>query len=146
MATHTPAPFMRHITTNHPESSESDQFTTTEGHTPVGYDAASGPVQWQSMLAGTWFGLAYSADSRPALNDSSDVAQHEARHDSGSLGLTYDGGSVCRVVEWAPRSTAGQDQGIEEQRFMHRTASLDYGIVIFGEGGCFLWAFLVLDY
>ena len=62
--------------------------------------------------------------------------EHEARHDAGDLGLTYANGNVCRMVEWAPRSEPVEGQE-EEPHFMHRTESLDYGIVLKGEGMSF---------
>ncbi len=62
------------------------------------------------------FTLIWTADGMPVDND--DTADGRDR----KVGLTLPGGSVIRVVDMLPGTTAP----------MHRTSSLDYGIVISG--------------
>lgn len=57
------------------------------------------------------------------LNDNADVAAHEKKMSSGPFGLVTKGGTVLRHVDLAP--------GYE--CMMHRTQSVDYGIVLEGE-------------
>ncbi len=62
------------------------------------------------------FTLLWTADGMPVDND--DTADGRNRQ----VGLTLPGGSVIRIVDMLPGTTAP----------MHRTSSLDYGIVISG--------------
>ncbi|KAK4236200.1 hypothetical protein C8A03DRAFT_17141 [Achaetomium macrosporum] len=59
----------------------------------------------------------------PDLNDDADIAAHEQLMASGKLGLVNPRGTVLRCVDFAPGYSCA----------MHRTQSLDYGIVIEGE-------------
>ncbi|KAK5149338.1 hypothetical protein BJ546DRAFT_158679 [Cryomyces antarcticus] len=86
----------------------------------------------QSARPGKWtafdgdkmeFDVVYTTSQFPAdLNDDKDIQAHDALMGSKKLGLVNPGGSVCRVVDFAP----GYDC------MMHRTRSLDYGIVLEG--------------
>lgn len=68
------------------------------------------------------FSVVYTtSQSPPDLNDEKDIAQHKKTLD-GTLGLVNPNGSVLRCVDFAP--------GFECD--MHRTQSLDYGIVMEG--------------
>jgi quercetin dioxygenase-like cupin family protein len=58
----------------------------------------------------------------PSLNSDADITAHEEVIKSGTLGLVNPNGSVCRIVDFAP--------GYE--CMMHRTQSLDYGVVLEG--------------
>lgn len=58
----------------------------------------------------------------PSLNDEADIRAHERLMASGKLGLVQEGGTVCRFVDFQPSNTPA----------MHRTRSLDYGIVLEG--------------
>jgi quercetin dioxygenase-like cupin family protein len=91
----------------------------------TGHDAAGGAVVTsdQSLAAqpagddGAWFTRLWTTTSWPADNlDASDGAR------LGS-GLTAANGSVLRIVDMAPGHRSP----------MHRTQSLDYGIVLQGE-------------
>ena len=63
------------------------------------------------------FALLWTTDRSPADNDDTkDAAQ---RH----VGLTSPGGTVLRIVDFAPGTRSP----------MHRTCSVDYGIVLEGE-------------
>ncbi|KAK3394958.1 hypothetical protein B0H63DRAFT_462446 [Podospora didyma] len=71
------------------------------------------------------FSVAYTTSEFPAdLNGDADVAQHKrlAAPDS-NLGLVNPRGTVLRCVDFAPGYACG----------MHRTQSLDYGIVLEGD-------------
>ncbi|KAL4981032.1 hypothetical protein BDW66DRAFT_2333 [Aspergillus desertorum] len=86
---------------------------------------SSGPAEWSSFEHNTMaFTVAYTTSSFPAdLNNDADLKEHERIANSRELGLVNPGGTVCRVVDFAPKSSP----------LMHRTQSLDYGIVIEGE-------------
>ncbi|KAL1840941.1 hypothetical protein VTJ49DRAFT_7600 [Mycothermus thermophilus] len=70
------------------------------------------------------FAVPFTTSTFPAdLNDGTDLATHDALVTSGRLGLVNPGGTVCRVVDFAPGYASA----------MHRTKSLDYGVVLEGE-------------
>lgn len=69
------------------------------------------------------FFLAYSNDASPSLNDSADLAKYRNILKGTQPPLTIPGGTVLRVCNFAPGSTTA----------MHRTTSLDFGIVLEGE-------------
>lgn len=83
------------------------------------------PASWISLRERTvGFGVAYTTSEFPAdLNNDADIVANEKVMASQSLGLVSPGGTVCRVVDFAPASPG----------VMHRTQSLDYGIVLEGE-------------
>lgn len=58
----------------------------------------------------------------PDLNKDVDIEESNKILASPDLGLVHPGGIVCRIVDFAP----GNDL------FMHRTQSLDYGVVLEG--------------
>ncbi len=57
------------------------------------------------------------------MNGNADIAAHEKVIQSKTLGLVNPNGTVARIVDFGP--------GTKE--LMHRTKSLDYGIVLEGE-------------
>ncbi|KAL4800298.1 hypothetical protein BDV19DRAFT_353818 [Aspergillus venezuelensis] len=83
------------------------------------------PAQWSSFEnASMAFTVAYTTSSFPPdLNSDTDLSTHENLLSKGKLGLVNPGGTVCRIVDFAPRG----------RPVMHRTQSLDYGIVLEGE-------------
>ncbi|KAK4159991.1 hypothetical protein QBC43DRAFT_120984 [Cladorrhinum sp. PSN259] len=96
------------------------------GHNPSGQAIVHkhNPFIWQPYdndnLA---FSVAYTTNQFPAdLNNDVDVAAHDTLLSSGNLGLVNPKGTVLRCVDFAPGYACG----------MHRTQSLDYGIVIEG--------------
>lgn len=106
-------PIQRHLTAIDPETGKS-VFTTTSLGTEIQYEKIpSGDGAWA---------LNYATQGFPVdLNDGADIKVYEGYH--GNLpGLTIDGGSVFRVVDFAP-GTKGA---------MHVTESIDYGIVLEG--------------
>lgn len=69
------------------------------------------------------FSVVYTTSQFPAdLNADADIHAHEALAAKGT-GLVNPGGTVIRCVDFAPGYRCG----------MHRTQSLDYGIVLEGE-------------
>jgi uncharacterized cupin superfamily protein len=66
--------------------------------------------------------VAYTTSFPPDLNGDADVAAHEKKMSGGGMGLVSAGGTVLRYVDFGP--------GYE--CMMHRTQSVDYGIVLEG--------------
>jgi alkyl sulfatase BDS1-like metallo-beta-lactamase superfamily hydrolase len=67
--------------------------------------------------------VVYSTSSMPPnLNGDIDIKLHQETVSSGKLGIVKPNGTVCRFVDFAPGNTA----------MMHRTQSLDYGVVLEG--------------
>ncbi|TDZ27788.1 hypothetical protein C8035_v008724 [Colletotrichum spinosum] len=82
------------------------------------------PAQWTAyeddLMA---FHVPYTTSEFPAsLNDDADIRRHDSTAASGKLGLVNKNGTVCRVVDFSPRYECT----------MHRTQSLDYGVVLEG--------------
>ncbi len=68
--------------------------------------------------------LCYTTAEFPAdLNNDVDVKLHEEFENSGNLAIVKANGTVCRIVDMGPGN----------QPVMHRTQSLDYGVVLEGE-------------
>ena len=98
----------------------------------TGHDISTGKAIIHSTRPGTWksydsnlmgFNVVYTTSSFPAsLNNDSDIISHDTLLSSGKLGLVNPGGTVCRMVDFAP----GFDC------MMHRTQSLDFGVVLEG--------------
>lgn len=69
------------------------------------------------------FNVVYTTSTFPAsLNADADIKRHDELMYRNTLGLVNKGGTVCRIVDFAP----GFDC------MMHRTQSLDYGVVLEG--------------
>lgn len=85
---------------------------------------SSNPVEWapfdENKLA---MRVAYTTTFPADLNSDADIKDHEQKQASGKLGLVSSGGTVLRYVDFAPDYTC----------MMHRTQSVDYGIVVEGE-------------
>jgi quercetin dioxygenase-like cupin family protein len=105
----------------------SDPTIYLTGHNP------DGKAIVHSSTKGTWswpFGddaglnVVYTTSKFPvSLNNDDDIKAHKSAIESGKLGLVNAGGTVLRYVDFAP----------VHERVMHRTQSLDYGIVMEGE-------------
>ena len=77
----------------------------------------------QSMHDGADFSLSYTSSHFPAqLNKDADIAEYNEFLTSPP-GITISTGNVCRIVDMQPNATSP----------MHRTVSLDYGVVLEGE-------------
>ncbi|KAF9768970.1 hypothetical protein IL306_013671 [Fusarium sp. DS 682] len=69
------------------------------------------------------FGLAYTTDQFPVqMNGDKDITSYK-RHLEQAPGLVINSGTVLRYVDMPPNCTSP----------MHRTVSLDYGVVLQGE-------------
>ena len=98
----------------------------------TGHDESTGKAIVQSKRPGEWssyddklmgFNVVYTTSQfPPSLNDNVDITKHDNLTASNKLGLVNPGGTVCRIVDFAP----GFDC------MMHRTQSLDYGVVLEG--------------
>jgi quercetin dioxygenase-like cupin family protein len=68
--------------------------------------------------------VVYTTSKFPAnLANDEDLRLHGEVRKNGQVGLVNPGGTVCRMVDFAPNNNA----------MMHRTQSLDYGVVLEGE-------------
>lgn len=77
----------------------------------------------QPIADGADFSLAYTTSAFPArLNNDSDIAEYNT-YLTSPPGITISTGTVCRIVDMQPGSLSP----------MHRTVSLDYGVVLEGE-------------
>lgn len=101
-------------------------------HFITGHDSSTGKAVVQSTRPGSWvpilkganaFNVVYTTSEFPAsLDDDKDLKAHDELVSTKNLGLVNPNGTVCRIVDFAP--------GIEP--LMHRTQSLDYGVVLEG--------------
>lgn len=99
----------------------------------TGHDKTSGattiqlrePAKWNAYdKDGMVWHVPFTTSEFPAnLNDDADIIKHREKISSKKLGIVNPGGTVLRFVDFAP--------GFESM--MHRTRSLDYGIVIEGQ-------------
>jgi hypothetical protein len=83
-------------------------------------------ADWQAVRDTNYFNVSFTTSSMPVSMDNDvDIRQHEQVMASRgrNLGLVRPNGTVCRTVDFAPNGEA----------LMHRTKSLDYGIVIEGQ-------------
>ncbi|KAI6807334.1 hypothetical protein KC332_g13567 [Hortaea werneckii] len=83
------------------------------------------PVEWQQYDEGKLgMSVAFTTQFPADLNSNADITSHDAKMAAagGKLGLVSGGGTVLRYVDFAP--------GYE--CMMHRTQSVDYGIVLEG--------------
>ncbi|KAH6640367.1 hypothetical protein F5144DRAFT_560093 [Chaetomium tenue] len=101
------------------------RFITT--HNPSGQAIvhSHGPFTWSPYDdRNLGFAVPYTTSTFPPdLNGDADIAAHEKTIASGTLGLVNPRGTVLRCVDFAPGYACA----------MHRTQSLDYGIVMEGE-------------
>ena len=98
----------------------------------TGHDPSTGvttiqeerPAKWHPIdNGGMTFYVPFTTSEFPvSMNRDVDIIKHDQKIDSGKLGIVNPGGTVLRFVDFAP--------GFESM--MHRTRSLDYGIVVEG--------------
>ncbi|KIW19743.1 hypothetical protein PV08_00317 [Exophiala spinifera] len=104
-----------------------DTTTYITGHNSKDYTAIYAsvrPAAWQAIKDTNHFNVSFTTSEMPVrMDDDADIAKHDEVMSSGSLGLVRPNGTVCRTVDFAPAGEA----------LMHRTKSLDYGIVVEGE-------------
>lgn len=86
-------------------------------------------LDWQPVGKTATFGLAYTTSTQPvqyynkATNDTTADITAYSRYLENKPGITIPGGTVLRIVDIGPGLTSP----------MHRTVSLDYGVVLEGE-------------
>ena len=98
----------------------------------TGHDPSTGATTIQERRPAAWrpidhggmgFVEAYTTSEFPAsLNKDTDIVKHDEKMRAGKMGIVSPRGTVLRYVDFAP--------GFESM--MHRTRSLDYGIVLEG--------------
>jgi quercetin dioxygenase-like cupin family protein len=80
-------------------------------------------LEWQGIGDIAKFALGYTTKSFPVqLSEEVDIESYEGFLQN-KPGITIPGGTVLRIVDMAPSATSP----------MHRTVSLDYGVVLEGE-------------
>jgi quercetin dioxygenase-like cupin family protein len=80
-------------------------------------------LAWQKIDENALFSLAYTTNKFPVrLQDDDDLAVYN-QYLENKPGITIPGGTVLRIVDMKPGATSQ----------MHRTVSLDYGVVLEGE-------------
>ncbi|KAI0509752.1 hypothetical protein F5B22DRAFT_314668 [Xylaria bambusicola] len=93
---------------------------------------ADGKAIIESARSATWkafengvmgFNQIYTNEFPADLNDNADIRFHDDKIASGNLGLAVKSGTVCRMVDFSPEYVC----------MLHRTQSLDFGIVVEGE-------------
>ena len=86
---------------------------------------SSRPGEWAHLFNDTMaFDALYTtSEAIPNLNDNADIKKHEEVVSKGNLGLVNPGGSVARIVDFGPAT----------EPVIHRTQSLDYGVILEGE-------------
>ncbi|KAL8675657.1 MAG: hypothetical protein Q9224_007431 [Gallowayella concinna] len=95
---------------------------------------SSTPGAWTTFTPSLAFNVVYTTSvPKPSLNHDIDISTHESVTASGKLGLVNPTGSVCRMVDFGPSTSDEHSKPV-----MHRTQSLDYGIVLEGEIECIL--------
>jgi quercetin dioxygenase-like cupin family protein len=99
-------------------------LTTHEANGVTGFHREiAESLEWQQLANGARFSLGYATNETPVdLNDDKDLGVYKSYLDDPP-GITIPGGSVLRVVDMPPGSVSP----------MHRTVSLDYGVVLEGE-------------
>ncbi|KAI5821284.1 hypothetical protein BZA77DRAFT_273004 [Pyronema omphalodes] len=80
-------------------------------------------VPTHEVVPGLNFTLNYTTSGFPASISNDEDIPSQPSQPSQSSSLAIPNGTVCRIVEFAPGS----------EPIMHRTVSLDYGIVLEGE-------------
>ncbi|KAG4433999.1 hypothetical protein IFR05_010514 [Cadophora sp. M221] len=101
-----------HITTNSPTTRQAQLHSSTQN-------------AWSFFSGETvGFNVVYTTSKFPVcLNADEDILAHQRLMQAGTLGLVQPRGTVCRIVDFGPLHTP----------LMHRTQSLDYGVVLEGE-------------
>lgn len=97
------------------------------GHTADGRSLvlSDGPIPHSRSLPGARFDEIWAVDSAPATLGLSPA--DEPTSDSPRIARGSGSGNVIRVIEFAPASAGGRRSS------MHRTRTVDYGIVLEGE-------------
>lgn len=103
-------PGVTHYLTGHDSTGKAIVQSTREG-------------SWTALLGSVAFNVVHTTSEFPAsLNDDKDITTHDELMSSKKLGLVNANGTVCRMVDFGPGT----------EPLMHRTQSLDYGVVLEG--------------
>ncbi len=83
------------------------------------------PAVWTPVVNSTMaFNVVYTTSTFPPnMNGNADITAHDKIIQSNQLGLVNPNGTVARIVDFGPGT----------EPLMHRTQSLDYGIILEGE-------------
>ncbi|KAL8993006.1 MAG: hypothetical protein Q9169_006664 [Polycauliona sp. 2 TL-2023] len=127
------------MSTTKAESGESNQqspLPAVQRHI-TGHNS-DGKAIFHSSKPGEWanydFNVVYNTSvPKPSMTDNVDITTHESVMESGKLGLVNPNGSVARIVDFGPSTEDAHSKPV-----MHRTQSLDYGVVLEGELECIL--------
>ena len=97
------------------------------GHRPDGRSVvvSDGPVPHVRRLPGARFDEVWATGASPEQLGL--VPAEEPTSDAATIGPTAPGGSALRIIEFAPAGAGGRRSP------MHRTRTIDYGIVLAGE-------------
>ncbi|OJJ57120.1 hypothetical protein ASPSYDRAFT_33253 [Aspergillus sydowii CBS 593.65] len=96
---------------------------TPSGQTTFDNSTIPAPLPWQQLSNGARFSLAYATNTTPVpLTSNTDLTTY-GNYLANLPGITIPGGTVLRIVDMNPGATSP----------MHRTISLDYGVVLEGE-------------
>ena len=102
------------------------RIITTTGEDGKATFHSTQPDPWALPNPQVAFNLLYTTSSDPVnLNDGADLKAHEAQAATGTFGHHIPHGSIARLVDTAP--------GNKMPPFMHRTKSLDYGVLVAGQ-------------
>jgi quercetin dioxygenase-like cupin family protein len=106
--------------------------THTTGGKSIFYTGIPPEVPCQPIQHDVDFYLTYTTSEFPTeLGAENDIAKYRAFLQGSKPGLVNKGGSVVRICDFAPHGDAVAAP-------MHRTISIDYGIVTAGEIECWL--------
>ncbi|KAK5699465.1 hypothetical protein LTR97_005593 [Elasticomyces elasticus] len=115
------------VPTQDPNSPFPDPTVLLTGHDSNGKAIVqSSTIEETQIYAGmrTSHNLLYTtSEFPPDLNNDKDIKMHDDIKSSGKLNIVNAGGTLMRYVNFAPQNTT----------VMHRTQSLDYGVVMEGE-------------
>ena len=104
-----------------------NRFITTTNDKGLATFQSSESTPWAALGPEVAFNLLYTTSGTPvSFVDDADLIKHEEVAASGDLGFSIPNGSILRYVDTAPSTSTTSP-------FLHRTKSLDYGIVISGE-------------
>ncbi|KAI1493452.1 hypothetical protein F5X96DRAFT_212356 [Biscogniauxia mediterranea] len=99
-------------------------YITTHNDKGLATVHSARPAKWTAFEGGIMgFNQIYTNPSPVDLNDNKDIKFHDDIIAGGKLGLATKSGTVCRMVDFSPEYVC----------MMHRTQSLDFGIVVEGE-------------
>ncbi|CAP98019.1 hypothetical protein E8E15_011594 [Penicillium rubens] len=103
-------PGLTHLVTGHDE----------DGHAIIQEERAA---PWRTLNSQTSLHEVYATSKFPPnLNDDADMIESKQILATEDLGLVHPGGIICRIVDFAPNNDP----------MIHRTQSLDYGVVLEG--------------